>query len=179
MASYGPRMLELTAQLADGWVPEAHTPATYGKTLEKIQTLMRRSGRPVESLEPCLALVFYPFEPDSEAYGRILDAARHYLATYPDVLWTAGHGQEHPGLRTQDLMTSPQLWDRLAAQVPEELAESTLVYGNAEECIQRITRFADAGCRHMILEPYWVEERERLEAVQIAGEMIRPALQEL
>jgi alkanesulfonate monooxygenase SsuD/methylene tetrahydromethanopterin reductase-like flavin-dependent oxidoreductase (luciferase family) len=33
VASYGPRMLGLTAELADGWLPESHTPETYRKTL--------------------------------------------------------------------------------------------------------------------------------------------------
>lgn len=71
-------------------------------------------------------------------------------------------------------MARPELWDELANQVPDSFAESTIVYGRVEECVDRIARFWDAGCRHVVLEPYWIE-RDRLRmAVEIAGRKIKP-----
>jgi len=177
VASYGPRMIEITAKFADGWIPESHSPNTYRVTLEKIYTLMQKWGREKEELEPCLAVVYYPFQPDKQAYERILNAAKHYLATYPDIQWSAGFGKDHPGLRTQQLMSEPSAWDKLADKVPDSLADSTIVYGTVEQCIDRIAKFRDAGCRHMIFEPYWIEKDRINEALEIAGKKIKPGIQ--
>jgi phthiodiolone/phenolphthiodiolone dimycocerosates ketoreductase len=178
VASYGPKMIELTARLADGWIPESHTPETYKKTLQKIFAYMKKAGKKTEDFEPCLAAVYYPFEPDESAYNRILSAAKHYLATYPDILWTAGHGANHPGLRTQQLMAKPDLWNQLAEKVPNKLAESTIIYGRPDECVEKIVRFGKAGCRHIILEPYWIEKDKLKEAIEIAGRKIKPKIEE-
>jgi phthiodiolone/phenolphthiodiolone dimycocerosates ketoreductase len=169
VASYGPRMLRLTAELADGWIPEAHTPSTYRLFLEKLMGLRDKTGRSRERFEPCLAAIYYPFEPGEEAYNRLLRAAKHYLVTYPDILWASGHGVGHPGLRTQNLVVNKDLWSRLAEEVPNGLADLTIIYGDVDECIERVMRFREAGCLHIILEPYWIEEDRLLEAVELAG----------
>lgn len=176
VASYGPKMLKITAKLADGWVPESHTPYTYRKTLRKMHSMMDSFGRERDSLEPCLATIFYPFEPDEKAYRRIISAAKHYLATYPDIQWTAGYGAEHPGLRTQHLMDNKDLWSKLAERVPDELADSTIIYGSAQECVERILKFREAGCKHIILEPFWIEKEKVKEALMILGKKIKPKL---
>ncbi|MEM0443851.1 MAG: LLM class flavin-dependent oxidoreductase [Candidatus Caldarchaeum sp.] len=176
VASYGHKMLELTAKVADGWIPESHTPATYRKTLERIQALMKDFGRDLKDFEPCLAAIYYPFGPDDKAYNRILSAAKHYLACYPDIQWAAEQGAEHPGLRTQQLMLEPQLWDELASKVPDTLADPTIIYGNVEECIDRIASFMEAGCHHIALEPYRIEKDRINDAIKTAGDKIRPRI---
>jgi hypothetical protein len=171
--------IEITAELAGGWIPESHTPATYRTTLDKIHSLMKRFGRRAEEVEPCLAAIFYPFEPGEASYKRILNAAKHYLAAYPDIQWAAGLGQKHPGFRTQLLMAKPWLWDELASQVPDSLADSTIIYGGVEECVERIARFGNAGSRHIVLEPYWIEKDRLRDAIEIAGRKIRPYIESL
>jgi alkanesulfonate monooxygenase SsuD/methylene tetrahydromethanopterin reductase-like flavin-dependent oxidoreductase (luciferase family) len=157
-------MIKITAKLADGWIPESHTPETYRTTLEKIFAHMEKAGRKLGEFEPCLAVVYYPFKPDKNAYKRILSAAKHYLATYPDILWSAGCGANHPELRTQQLMSKPDLWDKLAEKVPDKFADSTIVYGTPNECIEKIAKFREAGCNHIIFEPYWIEKDKMKEA---------------
>jgi phthiodiolone/phenolphthiodiolone dimycocerosates ketoreductase len=179
VASYGPKMIEITARLADGWIPESHTPKTYKKNLQKIFAHMRKAGRKPEDFEPCLAVVYYPFEPNEEAYKRILNQAKLYLALYPDIQWSAGFGANHPGLRTHQLLLKPKLLDKLSKKVPNELADSTLVYGEIENCIDRIARFMEAGCRHIIFEPYWIEKDKLQEAIKIAGRKIKPKIDKL
>lgn len=179
VASYGPKMIEITAKLADGWIPESHTPSTYKVTLKRIYSLMKKFERKAEELEPCLATIYYPFEPNEEAYKRILNAAKHYLATYPDIQWSVGYGTSHPGLRTQQLMSKLRLWDELANKVPDKLADSTIIYGSVEECVDKIARLKDAGCRHIILEPYWIEKDKLNEALEISGRKIKPKIDTL
>jgi alkanesulfonate monooxygenase SsuD/methylene tetrahydromethanopterin reductase-like flavin-dependent oxidoreductase (luciferase family) len=164
-------MLRLTAELADGWVPESHTPETYKSTLESLHKLMENFERDIEELEPCLASIYYPFEPDERAYRKLLDGAKHYLATYPDILWAAS--LDHPGLRTHQLVHRQSLWDEIANKVPDYLADRTLIYGTVDKCIDRIGRFIDVGCRHIILEPYWMERDKVKRAIEVAGTKIR------
>lgn len=172
-------MIEITAKLADGWIPEAHTPETYRTTLEKIFAQRKKEGKKLEGFEPCLAVVYYSFELDENAYKRILSASKHYLATYPDILWSAGYGANHPGLRTQQLMSKPDLWNQLAEKVPDKLADSAIIYGTPSECIEEIAEFREAGCHHIIFEPYWIEKDRMKEALEIAGRKIKPEIESL
>ena len=169
IASYGPRMIELTAELADGWLPESHTPETYSKTLRVIHEKMKGLGRDSRTLHGCCALVFYPWEPDEKAFTRILRTAKRYLADYPDIQWAAGAGNDHPGLRTHQIEQNPELLESLAEKVPDALAESTLVYGSVSQCYERLNKMRDAGCSEVILEPYWIEKERILDGVELAG----------
>lgn len=171
VASYGPKMIGLTAELADGWLPESHTPETYRETLGIIHQKMKGFGRDPASLHGSCALIFYPWEPDDKAFQRLMKAAKRYLADYPDIQWAAGEGKEHPGLRTHQLEQNPELLETLAARVPDRLAEATLVYGSVGECHERLGKMKDAGCTEVILEPYWIEKERILEGVDLAGKI--------
>jgi alkanesulfonate monooxygenase SsuD/methylene tetrahydromethanopterin reductase-like flavin-dependent oxidoreductase (luciferase family) len=159
LASYGPKMLDLTAELADGWLPESHTPETYRKTLGDIHEKMRLFDRDPNDLHSCCASIFYPWEPDEKGFSRLIGAAKRYLADYPDIQWMAGSGKEHPGLRTHQIEQNPELLQKLANQVPDALAESTLVYGSISQCYEKLCRMSDAGCAEAILEPYWIGDQ--------------------
>jgi uncharacterized protein YutE (UPF0331/DUF86 family) len=76
-------------------------------------------------------------------------------------------------------MAKPKLWDELASQVPDNLADSTIIYGKTEECVEKIAGFRDAGCRRMILEAYWIEKNKLKEAIEIAGNKIKPSIENL
>lgn len=171
LASYGPRMLNLTAELADGWLPESHTPETYRKTLSLINAKMRRSRRNPHDFQACSASIFYPWEPDEKAFSRIIRAAKRYLAENPDIQWTAGLGKDHPRLRAHQVERDPELLESLLNKVPDHLAEATLIYGSKTQCFEKLSRMKDGGCSEAILEPYWIEKERLLEAVDEAGQI--------
>jgi hypothetical protein len=56
-------------------------------------------------------------------------------------------------------------------RVPDSLAEATLVYGNRDECYERLCKMRDAGYTEAILEPYWIEKERLLEGVDLAGQI--------
>jgi uncharacterized protein YutE (UPF0331/DUF86 family) len=66
--------------------------------------------------------------------------------------------------------------DKLTKKVPDKLADSTIIYGEIRECIDRITRFREAGCCHVIFEPYWIEKEKIKETLKIAGRKIKPKI---
>jgi len=171
VASYGPRMLSLTAQLADGWLPESHTPETYRKTLLSIHARMKKFGRNPRSLHACCASIFYPWNPDERAFSRLLRAAKRYLADAPDIQWAAGVGEDHPRLRAHEVEKDPELLERLMSRVPDRLAEATLVYGERTQCYEKLSRMREAGCMEAILEPYWIEKERLTEGIDVAGQI--------
>ena len=175
IGAHGPKMLKLTAELADGWIPESHTPETYAATLKKIREMMK--DKEDREFEPCCGLIFYPWEPDNKTYERLLKAAKNYLAMYPDIQWEAGEGKEHPGLRTHKLTQDKNLLKTLAEKVPDWLAEKTIIYGEKEECIDKIEKYQEAGCQHIILEPYWIERNKIKEAITKLGKILKETRQ--
>lgn len=164
LASYGPKMLDLTAELADGWVPECHSPKTFRWTLDEILGKMRRFGRSPDSFHACCASIFYPWEPDEKAYSRLIQAAKGYLANYPDIQSTAECGGYHPAPRTRGSETSED-------RIPDSLAEATLVCGNVSQCYERLIEMRDSGCAEAILEPYWIEKERIREGIEAAGKI--------
>ncbi len=171
LASYGPKMLRLTAELADGWLPECHTPETYRKTLRSIRTRMKRNGRNTRSLHACCASIFYPWEPNEKGFSRILGAAKRYLADCPDIQWAAGLGKGLPRLRAYQVEQDKDLRASLVEKVPDSLAEATLIYGRESQCYERLSMLRDAGCAEAILEPYWIEKERLREGIDIAGQV--------
>src|SRR5581483_3713876 len=51
IAAHGPRMLRITAALADGWLPTAHDPAVYAEQLAAIRAAEAAAGRAAGSVE--------------------------------------------------------------------------------------------------------------------------------
>lgn len=133
---------------------------------------MKKFDRNKEDFEPCLGVIYYPFETDDRAFNRLVNAAKHYLANYPDILWTAGRFLDHPGLRTHQIVVNRRLWDELAMKVPDNLAERTIIYGTVDECVDKIAKFMEAGCKHLIFEPYWIEKERMRKTIEITGEKI-------
>ncbi|MDG6899759.1 MAG: LLM class flavin-dependent oxidoreductase [Nitrososphaerota archaeon] len=172
IASYGPRMLRLTARVGDGWVPESHTPSTYKATLEEIRKEMKESGRDVDALEPCASVIFYPFEPAPEQYRRLLDAAKNYLISYPFILKRIASVPEELICTTTNLkFDEEEKYAELREQIPDDLADELLVYGKDEACVRRLGRFLESGCKHFILEPYWIERSRLADSIVAAGRM--------
>jgi len=176
VAAYGPKMLKITAQKADGWIPESHTPQSYKKVLAKIENQRRSKARKEKVFEPCLAVIYYPFGPDEKTRLKLLKAARIQLAFYPDLLKTIDSDVPHPGLKGHQLAQKPDQWNKVASMIPDKIADSVLIYGTIDQCVERIWKLWESGCRHIIFEPYWIEQNKVKEAIEIAGKKIKPQL---
>jgi len=178
LAACGPRMLALAGAEGDGWVPEAHTPETYRETLAAIQE--RRAARgDARPWEPCVALLFYPIRTDAEGRRRLLRVAKTMLAFNVDIVRRLVPGAVPDGVRSLDLAQRPELWQAVREAIPDGVAEQTMVVGSPAACRSRLQAYVQAGCRHVVLEPYWQMTPQRLhEAIESAG-IIRTDLQAL
>lgn len=174
MAATGPRMLALAGSEADGWLPEAHTPETYRQALARVEAARR--GRRGSAFEPCLALLFFPFESQGEERQQVLEAAKSLLSFYPDIVRRQLPAVVPEGVRSQDLAAHPAVWQRIQEAIPDELAARTALIGPVDAIIARLRACAEAGCRHVVLEPYWGMPAEQIREAIAAARTVRSAL---
>lgn len=168
VAAFGPWMLRVAGEAADGWVPEAHTPETYEDARAAVQ-----AARPATGDGPfdwCVALLFYPFEPDGAQRQRLLSAAKLMLAFNVDILRRLMPAAVPADLRSTDLAAQPRRWDQLADAIPDAAAAQSMLLGPVEVCVERLRQYQATGCQHIVLEPYWrMTPAEIRQAIAAAG----------
>ena len=72
VAAHGPRMLEITGRLADGWLPTNITAEDYADKLSVIRQSAERAGRDPEAFTPSM-LAYVLCAPDEETLDRLCD----------------------------------------------------------------------------------------------------------
>lgn len=158
LAAHGPRMLRITGQLADGWLPTCMTPDEYSEKLSAIQQASREAGRPADAVTPGM-LAYVVVDPDREVCQRLLD---HLLVKGLCLLLPAElferYGAEPPlGRKTSGFgnyipsrIGYPEAVEMMQ-RVPHEVAEYFTLHGTPEDVAERIRRLAAAGLRHIVL----------------------------
>jgi phthiodiolone/phenolphthiodiolone dimycocerosates ketoreductase len=158
VAGHGPRMLRLTGQHGDGWIPGwPMTAAEYARRRELINQIAADGGRP----RPTAGLVLIC------ALGQSRETMLEQFDTNPLAktiglyasaeIWQK-HGQTHPinpaSKGFVDLIIHELNAERLreiAPTIPVEIVEEILYLGNAEEIANRARAYADAGLEYAIL----------------------------
>jgi phthiodiolone/phenolphthiodiolone dimycocerosates ketoreductase len=159
IAAHGPRMLDITGRLADGWMPAwPQTAKLYGERLQTIRDSAQRVGRPAEGIVAS-GWFFVITGPTKGLVDDLVDSplARALALTVPGEEW-ARFGGEHPcgpdftGL--QDLL--PHLLDEATAldygrRVPDGLVRESFFTGTPNEVVERFAEYRDQGLEHPIL----------------------------
>lgn len=161
VGAHGPRMLRLTGQYGDGWLPNSFlSPADYGERLAAIRRAAAAAGRDPAAIVPALQAFFVVAGSEREARA-MLGAPSIRLAglLVPADRWRAvGHrhpfGDDFRGY--VDFL--PERYGRAAlaaalAAVPAELAEADAIVGTPAQVVARIGEFVDAGCRYVVPAP--------------------------
>lgn len=158
VAGHGPRMLRLTGEYGDGWVPAwAMSPAGYGERRRTIAQHAERVGRPV----PECALMIPVIIGESRSHVADLmerDPLGKLCALMSSAEIWGKHGLQHPsgdGCRgLVDLIfhdLDPEHLRELAPSIPFELVEEYTFIGSAAEIADRLSGYADNGLEHVIL----------------------------
>ena len=152
LASLGPRNLELTGELCDGWIGAAFIPETANVFFDRIRAGAERAGRSFDDID-LQAPVAVEFGDDVDEIAK--RHARGYAFTFgamgsrSDNFYLnafARQGYADEGREVQ------RLWlegDREAAadRVPVELALKTNLLGTDEMIRERLRVYRDAGVR--------------------------------
>jgi phthiodiolone/phenolphthiodiolone dimycocerosates ketoreductase len=158
LAGHGPRMLRLTGEHADGWLPAwPMSPSVYAERRGVIADHARRAGRP----DPVSGLFVPVIIGESREYLAEL-MKKEPLAKLSALMCSAEvwaeYGLEHPtgpGSRGMvDLVLhemDPDMLRELAPTIPFELVEEFTFMGNDEEVADRLASFCDAGLELVVL----------------------------
>lgn len=170
IAGNSKQTIKLTAEFGDGWIPMALTPRMYGEVLEQIKALAKDADRDPEKIEPCMFLYTVVHEDYEEARRMAELPAKLLLMLAPrkkkkEYLQRIGYRGEIPDVG--DLFSfefNPENLERMkkaAEEIPFELLEKRYIMGTPEMCIERIEKYIEAGCRHIILTPLVSRKQHR------------------
>jgi phthiodiolone/phenolphthiodiolone dimycocerosates ketoreductase len=157
VAAHGPRMLRLTGQYGDGWLPAwTVTPEEYGERRDVIARHADAAGRPTPEAG---LVVFMVIGESRDRVAQMLEdepLAKLWALVATAEAW-ARHGLEHPaGASSRGFVDvvihdlDPEPLRELAPRIPVELVEEVLFIGNARELADRFAEYARSGCQHLV-----------------------------
>jgi phthiodiolone/phenolphthiodiolone dimycocerosates ketoreductase len=155
LPAFGPRMLEMTGELADGWIPFNHTPETYDRFLNGfIKPALEKNKRSFSNFDPAHIFVTAVSKDAAMAAEGIRKEVKNWLVWSPDILRILAPDVHHPGKR-QPFIKSRNKDDletqaRLSQEIPDEVALNIGLWGTPDDCIQRLERYMRSGLRHAV-----------------------------
>ncbi len=168
LATLGPKSLELTGELADGWLGTSFMPEHASMFFDAIATGAKRVGRSLADLDLQVAAGVVAFSDDVE---RLIAPRKPGLAFtlgamgsrqhnyYNDVYRRAGY--ENVAFEVQDLWFKKQR-EEAAARIPDELVLKTNLLGTEDMVRDRIRVHRAAGVTTLRVEPDGETLNERL-----------------
>lgn len=173
IASLGPRMVELTAELADGWEPIFFYPEklqdVWGAALEKGQA--NRSA----DLGPLEIIARAPLAVVAGDPSTWVAAAKPQLALYVGGMGSreqnfynqlvSAYGFAAEAAVIQEHFLAGRIAEAAAA-VPDELVHATALIGDADHLRRRLIALRDTGVTLVNVTPMATDPTERLEAVK-------------
>ena len=174
-AANSPRMLRLTGELADGWLPLGLTPGMYKKRLEVVKESARKAGRDPDDIDAGLYIGTSIADKTEDAYQQ-LELFKSILV--PEILEEAGYKVDLPEkLRSYSYMdwkATDEYMELLAEYgkcVPDEAVMDFCIGGTPGECIDKIKEFVEAGVQHFVFEIMGPDHRGMVERI---GKEITP-----
>nr|MDO8099219.1 LLM class flavin-dependent oxidoreductase [Candidatus Njordarchaeota archaeon] len=183
-----PRMLRLTGELADGWLPVGlnlpNAEEWYRANLNVIHESARKAGRSTDSITAglyAMTLVGKTHEECHELFKKPL-AKAWTIATAEEAFAAAGakHPFSTPDRKFNALTqfiptryTRAQVLDAMK-KVPEKAVECCLVHGTRDEMIGKVERLAQVGLQHIV---FWnmtgmVEPTKNKESLEILKDIL-------
>ncbi|WP_161894165.1 LLM class flavin-dependent oxidoreductase [Gordonia spumicola] len=169
IAAMGPRNLELTGEVADGWIGNAFMPEAADVFFDPIRTGAARTGRTLADLDILAPAAVQFVADDAERDAAARGHADGYAFTigamggagsnfYADAFSRLGFADE--------VATVARLWrdgDKEAAQaaVPVEFGVRTNLIGTPDEVTDRLRAYADTGVTTLLAKLDGPLDRQR------------------
>jgi F420-dependent oxidoreductase-like protein len=181
LAAVGPKNLELTGELFDGWLAIFFSPDHAKESLSHIEAGRAKVGRTMAGFDvvPSMPIVV------GDDQRACADPIRWYAALYVGGMGSREKnfynqlavrmGYEDAARQIQDLYLDRK-YDEAAAAVPFEFLEQTALLGTKEQIAERMQVLAASGVTTLTITPSTgdVEERKRtlqaaVEALELSG----------
>ncbi|NVM01914.1 MAG: LLM class flavin-dependent oxidoreductase [Candidatus Helarchaeota archaeon] len=158
IAAMGPKMLDITGRLGDGWLPVNLDTNSYKEGLNIIKSSAKKAGRNPAEITPAL-YSYIIIDEDYDECLRLLETPmsknfiliasnetfRRYGCTHP-------FGENFYGLRDY----IPSRYDRETVldaieKVPTELCSDSYLIGTPEDIVEKIEKYMEIGLKHIVL----------------------------
>jgi F420-dependent oxidoreductase-like protein len=178
LAAIGPKNLELTGEIADGWLPVFFSPAHAGEQLAHLRAGAERAGRTLEGFDVVPTVPLVP----GDDWRACADAVRGYAALYLGGMGSKEKnfynrlacrmGFEAEAAEVQEKYLAGDRAGAMAA-VPLEFLDATSLLGPKERIAEKMTEYAEAGVTTLSVSPYTPDAAAALttavEALELAG----------
>jgi len=176
-----PRMLRLTGEMADGWLPTPLSPELYKKRLRIVEEGAKKAGRSIDEIDTGVYLYTSIADKAEDAHKQ-LDMMKPMIVPYPPLLKESGYDVDLPkeisSLSYPELIPTGEWIEKFARYrelIPMEAVVEFSITGTVEECIEKIEKFVKAGVRHFVLVNMGPNPRQVME---IYGKEIIPHFRE-
>jgi F420-dependent oxidoreductase-like protein len=161
IASLGPKNVELTAEIADGWIPVFFHPdkaeQVWGEDLAKGMAKRDPSLKPMEIVAGGTVAIC-----DDDTAKEIRDGARFMTALYVGGMGSKNknfynnifrkYGYEEEAEKIQELYLSGRKEEAMAA-VPQDFLDATAMVGDEGRVRERIEAYQAAGVTRLAVQP--------------------------
>jgi F420-dependent oxidoreductase-like protein len=180
LAAMGPNSLELTGEIADGWLAMFFSPHLSTESLEHLRAGRTRAGLDLPGLDVA------PLVPVS--LGEDLEACAAPVRAY-SALYIGGMGSreqnfyhrlavrmgfEQAARQVQELFLDHRPRDAAAA-VPLEFVDTTALIGPKPRVVDRLGAYAAAGVTTLSVAPFGRDVGERLQTLRTMSEAVEAA----
>ena len=178
LATLSPRALELTGELANGWLGTSFTPEAAEAHLAHLRRGAAKAGRSLADLTLCVG-TSVAFTDDPEP---LIKKAKPGLAFQLGAMGSAKtnfyndafkrSGYEDAAVEVQKLWVEGRR-DEAIARVPDEMIVRTTIFGDEAFVRERIRLYRDVGIGVFRLAPVGSNMTERLDTLGRAVEIIK------
>ncbi len=179
LATLGPKSLELTGELADGWLGTSFMPEHAAIFFDPIAVGATHAGRSLSDLDLQVSAGVVAFSDDLDA---LIDPRKPGLAFTLGAMGSRQHnfyneayrraGFADVALEVQDLWLKGQRKEA-AARVPDELVLKTNLIGTEEMVRERLRKYRDAGVNTLNVAPDGQTLQERVTTLGRLVELVK------
>jgi F420-dependent oxidoreductase-like protein len=181
LAAVGPKNLELTGEVADGWLGIFNEPAFLAEQLEQIRTGRERVGKDLAGFDVAASAPVSVGDDIAACAEPVRGYAALYIGGmgsreknfYNDLAVRMGYPEQ--ARRVQDLYLDKQYREAMAA-VPLEFIDRVSLLGPKERIAEKLAAYAEAGVTTLSITPFDSTVDARIatlrtvaEAVDLAG----------
>jgi phthiodiolone/phenolphthiodiolone dimycocerosates ketoreductase len=157
IAANGPRLIEFTGRVADGWLPICNA-----QSFKKNLKILGKGGRLDEIEKACeVFVVISKDNPDmarkmGKEAGLSACIHSHYLEEY-NVKLPEKYKHRNINETLLDMAKSQkELIEFAKENIPEDIINSMIIFGSPEDCIEQIEEFIKAGVEHLLIEIFGI-----------------------
>jgi F420-dependent oxidoreductase-like protein len=178
LASVGPKNLELTGEIADGWLAIFYSPQFAGEQLALIRAGREKVGKTMEGFDVVASMPMVIGDDLQAAADPIRAYCSLYVGGmgskdvnfYNQLATRMGYGEAAEEIQARYMSRD---YAAAAAAVPFEFIDSTALIGPQSRIAERLAAFAESGVTSLNVMPLAPTLEERLSGLRTAAEALR------